>query len=44
MKEYITNENEQYSSPKSPVGMFNDITIPNDLGLVIDKVNEYYGN
>jgi hypothetical protein len=44
MKEYITNENEQYSSPKSPVGMFKDIAIPNDLGLVIDKVNEYYGN
>ena len=43
IKEYITNENEQYSSAKSPVGMFEDLKIPNDLGLVVDKVNEYYG-
>lgn len=27
---------------KSPVGMFDDILIPNDLGFVLKKANEYY--
>ena len=27
---------------KSPVGMFEDKLIPNDLGFVLDKVEEYY--
>lgn len=26
---------------KSPVGMFNEILIPNDMGLVLQKVEEY---
>lgn len=43
VKEYLTNENESYSSAKSPVGMFDSLFIPNDLGLVVKKVNEYYG-
>lgn len=42
-KEYITNENEQYASAKSPVGMFDTPSIPNDLGIVVRKINEYYG-
>jgi len=42
VKEYITNESEYYSSPKSPYGMFDDLFIPNDLGYVIDKINEFY--
>ena len=42
IKEYITNEDEFTSSPKSPYGMFEDLYIPNDLGLVVDKVNKYY--
>lgn len=28
---------------KSPIGMFNDLLIPNDLGLVVEKADEYYG-
>lgn len=28
---------------KSPIGMFDDLLIPNDLGLVIKKADEYYG-
>lgn len=28
---------------KSPIGMFEDLLIPNDLGFVIKKSNEYYG-
>ena len=27
---------------KSPVGMFEDLLIPNDLGLVVRKIKEYY--
>ena len=42
VKEFLTNENEQYSSAKSPVGMFDRQLIPNDLGLVADKIAEYY--
>lgn len=43
VKEFITNEDEFTSSPKSPYGMFNDLYIPNDLGLVVRAVAEYYG-
>ncbi len=43
LKEYITNENEQYASAKSPIGMFDTLSIPNDLGIVVAKINEYYG-
>lgn len=42
VKEFITNEDEFTSSPKSPYGMFEDLYIPNDLGLVVSRVNEYY--
>lgn len=42
VKEFITNEDEFTSSPKSPYGMFPDLYIPNDLGLVVAKVEEYY--
>lgn len=42
IKEYITNETEVYSSAKSPYGMFDSLAIPNDLGLVVEKVNAYY--
>jgi len=42
VKEYITNEDEFYSSPKSAYGMFSELYIPNDLGLVVDKINAFY--
>ena len=32
-----------YSSAKSPVGMFNEIFVPNDLGVIEEKIAEYYG-
>jgi len=41
-KEFITNYDGQFPA-KSPVGMFDIQNIPNDLGLVVKKVNEYYG-
>lgn len=43
VKEFLTNESEQFSSAKSPIGMFDKQLIPNDLGLVVEKIAEYYG-
>ena len=40
IREFVTNDDGVYPA-KSPVGMF-DLYIPNDLGYVVDKINEYY--
>lgn len=40
IREFVTNDDGIYPS-KSPVGMF-DLYIPNDLGFVVDKINQYY--
>ena len=40
IREFVTNDDGVYPA-KSPVGMY-DLYIPNDLGLVVDKVQEYY--
>lgn len=40
IREFVTNHDGLYPA-KSPIGMF-DLYIPNDLGLVTEKVNEYY--
>lgn len=42
IKQFVTNYDGQYPA-KAPVGMFDDIYIPNDLGLVMDYVREYEG-
>lgn len=42
VKQYVTNENEDFSSPKSPIGMFKDMYVSNDLGPIIKTVNAYY--
>lgn len=42
IKEFITNEDENYSSAKSPVGMFDNLYLPNDMGLVVDAIAKYY--
>lgn len=39
-KEFVTNYDGVFTA-KSPFGMFNDLYIPNDMGYVLDKVNEY---
>jgi hypothetical protein len=44
IKRYLTRENEFYSSAKSPYGLFSDEYIPNDLGLVVESIKNYYGN
>lgn len=41
IRQFVTNDDGIYPA-KSPVGMF-DLYIPNDLGLVVEKVAEYYG-
>ena len=33
---------DPYSTRKSPAGMFQDDIIPNDLGFVVEKMEEYY--
>ena len=38
---FLTNRYLKFPA-KSPVGMFDNIKIPNDLKLVVDSVNEYY--
>lgn len=38
----IVNNSGNEIPAKSPIGMFEDLLIPNDLGYVIQKANEYY--
>lgn len=40
IREFVTNDDGVYPA-KSPIGMY-DLYIPNDLGLVVDKIAEYY--
>ena len=37
-----TNINNLLIPAKTPDGMFETLRVPNDLKLVIDKMNEYY--
>lgn len=39
---FVTNNDGEFPA-KSPVGMFKDLYIPNDLGLVSKKIDEYNG-
>lgn len=39
-KVFVTNYDGNYPA-KSPVGMFNELYIPNDMGYVIQKIKEY---
>lgn len=41
IKEFVTNDDGTYSSAKSHE-IFDSLYIPNDLGYVVDKCNEYY--
>lgn len=38
--EFVTNHDGEYPA-KSPIGMFNDIYIPNDLGMVSQQIDKY---
>lgn len=39
---YFRTQNNGNDTCKSPKGMFEELRIPNDLKIVIDKVNEYF--
>lgn len=39
---YFETQSDGKTSAKSPRGMFDSFTIPNDYGLVISKIKEYY--
>lgn len=41
IREFVTNDDGFYPA-KSPIGMFDELYIPNDLGYIVDKVKEYY--
>jgi hypothetical protein len=38
---FLTNRYRKFPA-KSPDGMFEELKIPNNLQLVVDKINEYY--
>jgi hypothetical protein len=38
---FVTNRYKKYPA-KSPDGMFDEIKIPNNLQIVVDKIDEYY--
>jgi hypothetical protein len=41
LKQFVTNYDGQFPS-KSPVGMFEETYITNDLGKVVEKIEQYY--
>lgn len=41
VRQFVTNNDGEYPA-KSPVGMFESLYIPNDLGIVAQKMQEYY--
>ncbi|MDR0912127.1 MAG: hypothetical protein LBM96_05955 [Methanobrevibacter sp.] len=43
-KMFLTNENENYASGKTPYGVFKEELIPNDLGLILDTIQNYKNN
>jgi hypothetical protein len=40
---YFITQSDGLNTCKSPEGMFTDIKIPNDLGLVDKAIREYWG-
>lgn len=40
VKQFVTNFDGQFPA-KSPVGMFEELYIPNDMGYVVSKIDEY---
>ena len=42
IKHWFVTQNDGSTTAKSPIGMFDEIKIPNDLNVVKEKLNEYY--
>jgi hypothetical protein len=41
IRQFVTNDDGQFPA-KTPVGMFDSLYIPNDLGLIVEKAMAYY--
>ena len=41
IRQFVTNDDGTYPA-KSPVDMFSDLYIPNDMGYVVEQVEKYY--
>jgi len=39
---FFTTNTDGNNTAKSPIGMFTEMEIPNDLGYVVERVNSYY--
>ncbi len=42
VKHWFVTQNDGSTTAKSPMGMFDEVKIPNDLNLIKEKLNEYY--
>ena len=42
VKHYLVTQNDGTTTAKSPIGMFEEVNIPNDFNLVNTKINEFY--
>ena len=42
MKHVFVTQSNGTNAVKSPIGMFDDLTIDNDLKMVIDRHHSYY--
>ena len=41
INKYFITQSDGTNTAKTPVGVFNSVRIPNDLGYIINKINEY---
>lgn len=41
-KVFVTNDNGIFKQAKSPIGMFEELYIPNDLNFVLETINNFY--
>ena len=41
VSKYFLTQSDGSNTAKTPAGVFNELKIPNDLGYIIDKINEY---
>ena len=41
ISKYFVTQSDGTNTAKTPVGVFSSVRIPNDLGYIINKINEY---
>ena len=43
--QYFLTQSDGSNTAKTPAGVFSDLKIPNDLGYIVQKINDYeYGD